>query len=205
MTFSSHLKRTFVSFPIADHSFSCDLLSNIKQQMLTWASRFSICCFLDNQAYGLSPHSFECLLAAGAVDHIQADAGDAFGQLKEFVSTHSDWLFGHFAYDLAKETEPPRTPHTDTHSRDPFVKDPFRPSMPDPIGFPDLYFFVPEIVIELGPGEIRIGVFGDGHETVWRQILQAVPPPSDREPPAGKTPGARPISGGWIDGYRVFV
>ena len=167
MTFSSHLKRTFVSFPITDHSF-------IKQQMLTWASPFSICCFLDNQAYGLSPHSFECLLAAGAVDHIQADAGDAFGQLKDFVSTHSDWLFGHFAYDLAKETEPPRTPHTGTRS-------------PDPIGFPDLYFFIPEIIIELGPGEIRIGVFGDGHETVWRQILRTMPRPN--------FPGNSPFSG----------
>ena len=136
--------------------------------MLTWASPFSICCFLDNQAYGLSPHSFECLLAVGAVDHIQADAGNAFSQLKDFVSTRPDWLFGHFAYDLASETEPPR-PGPGSGPR------------PDPIGFPDLYFFIPETVIELGPGEIRIGVFGDGHEAIWRQILEAVPGASGRK------------------------
>jgi para-aminobenzoate synthetase component 1 len=157
MTFNSHQKRTFVSFPITDLSF-------IKQQLLTWASPFSICCFLDNQAYGQSPPSFECLLAVGAVDHLQADAGDAFRQLREFAADRRDWLFGHFAYDLAKETEP-------SHAGLPAI---------DPIGFPDLYFFIPEIVIELGPSEIRIGAFGDQQEAVCRQILQAVPQPLSR-------------------------
>jgi para-aminobenzoate synthetase component 1 len=178
MTFNSHQKRTFVSFPITDLSF-------IKQQMLTWASPFSICCFLDNQAYGQSPHSFECLLAVGALDHLQADAGDAFRQLREFAADRRDWLFGHFAYDLAKETEPSHTVLPAIDPREAAAKHPSSNSgvgadpipMPDPIGFPGLYFFIPEIVIEMGPGEIRIGAFGDEQETIWRQILQAVPQP----------------------------
>jgi len=154
MIFSTSPKRTFVEFPITDFSF-------IKQQMLTWASPFNICCFLDNHAYGLSPHTFECVLAAGAVDAIQADAGNAFQQLKDFASIHRDWLFGHFAYGLTKETEPinggPATP------------------LPDTIGFPDLYFFLPEILIELNSGRIRIGSFRKDHEAIWQQILQMPP------------------------------
>jgi para-aminobenzoate synthetase component 1 len=130
--------------------------------MLTWASPFNISCFLDDQSYGGPSHSFECLLAAGAVDSIQAGAGNAFGQLKEFANARPDWLFGHFAYDLAKETEPLRS---GGHA-----------APPDLIGFPDLYFFIPEIVIRLGPAEMHIGAFHDDHDAIHRQILQAVPP-----------------------------
>src|SRR5882757_1128023 len=91
--------RTFVSFPITD-------FQQIKIKMLNWASRFNICAFLDNHHYQLPFHSFEGLLAVGSVDFIQASAGHAFDDLRDFASRHNDWLFGHFAYDLVKETEP---------------------------------------------------------------------------------------------------
>jgi para-aminobenzoate synthetase component I len=172
MTFNGHLKRTFVSFPITDFSF-------IKQQMLTWASPFNICCFLDNHAYTLSPHSFECLLAAGAVDSIQASAGNAFQQLKDFAATRRDWLFGHFAYGLAKETEPAHaTTPSPARNPDPAAT-PF--PLPDPIGFPDLFFFLPEILIELQPGSIRIGSFRNDQQAIWQEILQ-IPPPTTPGP-----------------------
>src|SRR5438445_2788303 len=91
--------RRFVSFPITD-------FSRIKLQMLSWASRFNICVFLDNQRYQPPFHGFNNLLAAGVVDSIQASAGQALEELRGFMSRHNDWLFGHFAYDLVKETEP---------------------------------------------------------------------------------------------------
>ncbi len=59
-------KRKFVSFPIGDFQFT-------KRQMLTWASRVNIFCLLDNQGYGPDLHSsYECLLAVGAVDTLEA-------------------------------------------------------------------------------------------------------------------------------------
>jgi para-aminobenzoate synthetase component 1 len=156
MTFNQHVNRNFVSFPITDYA-------STKQKMLTWASPFNIFCFLDNQAYGLSPHSFECLLAAGAVDFIQADAGNAFQQLKDFAAAHREWLFGHFAYGLSKETEPPHIPTAaGPHGTRP---------LPDPIGFPDLYFFLPETLIEMSADHIRIGTFHNNQEAIWQQIL----------------------------------
>lgn len=134
--------------------------------MLSWASRFNICCFLDNHTYQLPSHSFECLLAAGAVRSVRAGAGNAFDQLKEFTAGQRDWLFGHFAYGLTKETEP-----VDPASRLRQPPGPAHPaSSPDPIGFPDLFFFVPEILIELSAGSIRIGSCQSDHAAILEQI-----------------------------------
>ena len=142
--------------------------------MLNWASPFNICCFLDNHEYGLPAHSIECILAAGAIDSLRAPAGDAIQQLRDFAAKKKDWLFGHFGYGLAKETEPGPshpTPHPPREDRS-AGEGSFRP---DPIGFPDLFFFVPEILIELSAGSIRIGSFGTDHAAILAQIEQTAP------------------------------
>jgi len=149
-------RRGFVSFPITD-------FQKTKRQMLTWAASHvsdagaGIFCFLDNHGYpaAITP-GFECLLAAGARDSLEVQAGQAFSRLKEWALERGEWLFGHFGYDLAAETEP--------ESAQP-------PQKPDPIGFPDLFFFIPENLIELSPHGIRIGNFRGDQEAVLRQIL----------------------------------
>jgi para-aminobenzoate synthetase component 1 len=146
--------RTFVSFPIID-------LQRTKQQVLGWADRFNIFCFLDNHGYGMPGHSVECLLGAGASERLEAAAGNALAQLADFSAGRKDWLFGHLGYGLTKETEPRSTGWGPDTS-------------PDPIGFPDLFFFIPEVVIELEPGSIRIGSFGTDHAAVFGQI-EALP------------------------------
>jgi para-aminobenzoate synthetase component 1 len=149
-------KRSFVSFSITDFHFC-------KQQVLTWAARVDIFCFLDNQGYDAGipsrsgiPSRFECLLAAGSLDSLEVPAGDAFSQLKKWTAGRREWLFGHFAYDLAAETEPSRPPDQN-------------PS-PGPIGFPALFFFIPEWLIELSAASIRIGSFHGDQEAIWQQI-----------------------------------
>jgi para-aminobenzoate synthetase component I len=82
-------KRQFVSFPFLD-------LYNIKQQVLNWSARFNTFSFLDNQSYPSEQNSYECLVAVGERARLQAAAGDAFRQLKEFSREQDDWLFGHF-------------------------------------------------------------------------------------------------------------
>ena len=47
----------------------------------------------------------------------------------------------------------------------------FRSSLPDHIGFPDLFFFVPEIVVILDEHQLRIGTFGMDHEDIFESIL----------------------------------
>ena len=176
--------RNYVSFPIPTDQD----IQFIKQQMLTWAVPFNICCFLDNHSYhhSSSTHSVECLLAAGAIETIDAPAGDAFDRLKGWAEDRKDWLFGHFAYDLARETEP-------VHGVEDVAPgsglagsvgvDTAAFGSGDPIGFPDLFFFVPEVVVELNQETVRIGSFGMDQEAIWGQIRRVIP--ADRQQLAG--------------------
>lgn len=125
--------------------------------MLNWASRFNISAFLDNQDYHLPLHSFDGLLAAGAVDFVRASAGHAFEDLRQFAGRHHDWLFGHFGYDLVKETEP-------------FG---LSKQAANPVGFPDLFFFIPEIIVELKGDKLRIGSLRQDHAEILEEILAA--------------------------------
>ncbi len=143
-------KRPFVSFPFSD-------LSNVKQQVLNWSVRFDTCCFLDNQQFESPENSYECLMAAGEKAGLKASAGDAFEKLRQFSISQNDWLFGHFSFDLKSETE--NSPS----------------ALPDRIRFPDMYFFVPEIILLIHPGQLEIGMEGDRHEEVWEEILNAAP------------------------------
>jgi para-aminobenzoate synthetase component 1 len=157
--------------------------------MLSWASPFNIFCFLDNHNYHLPGHSIECMLAAGAVRSIRLAAGNAFRELKDFATGERDWMFGHFAYDLAKETEPPRrsrsacTPRAGTG---------LSADHPDHIGFPDLFFFVPEVILELSPDQVRIGSLNDDHQSILDQILRISPGPSTEVYPVNQVPWSLP-------------
>lgn len=146
--------------------------------MLTWAIPFNICCFLDSHAYESSPPAFECLLAAGAVETFTATAGNAFSGLKEWSAGREDWLIGHFSYDLAVETEP-------VHGGRSFA---------DPIGFPDLAFFVPLHLILLQKDSIRIGSLGEDPALIWQQIAGTVPANMPAAMSAGRHPAPQPAN-----------
>jgi len=141
------LKRDFVSFPITN-------FQDTKSRLLDWGNRFDVCCLLDNHQYHLPHHRFECLLAAGSLDSLAAPAGNAFRKLDLFSARHDDWLFGHFGFDLKIETEGTASSH------------------PDHIQFPDLFFFVPEFVIELQQDRIRIGSRNADQEKILAEIFR---------------------------------
>jgi para-aminobenzoate synthetase component I len=110
----------------------------IKDKMLNWANQFSIFCFLDNHSYQIEPHSEECLLAAGSRRSISCHSGNALEQLQQLINEKPSWLFGHLGYDIKNEVENLSSSH------------------PDGIGFPDLFFFEPEIIIRLNATEMII-------------------------------------------------
>lgn len=160
--------------------------------MLSWADRFSICCFLDNHEYRLPGHSVECLLGAGTLGSVEAAAGaDALARLEDFAAGRRDWLFGHLGYGLTKETEPLHRPAAPGHDEGSLEQGAARP---DPIGFPDLFFFVPEIVIELrsgasaASGSMRIGSFGGDQPAIFQQIAaMSITTPAGGASPMGMT------------------
>ena len=124
-------------------TFPLNNFTEFRIQMLNWANRFNIFCLLDNQQYDFSAPAFECLLAAGSKKSITANAGSAFEKLRVFYKENKNWLFGHFAYDLKNETEKLRSENFDG------------------IGFDDMHFFVPEVVIKLTAKEVSIFCDGD--------------------------------------------
>ena len=121
------------------NSFGVVDLADFKIQMLNWVNRFSIFCYLDNQDYDITDPAFECLLAAGCKKNILFSGPGAIEALKEFAGrVKNEWLFGHLGYDLKNgDDEPERIVF-------------------DGIGFSDLHFFVPEIVVKVNNNEVQI-------------------------------------------------
>jgi len=139
-------ERKFTSYPV--HNFA-----ETKIQMLNWAKQFSIFCFLDNHKYNFSEPSFECLLAAGTVKTIEMPAGAALYSLQQFKQENNDWLFGHFAYDLKNEIENLSSVNIDNAR------------------FPDIFFFIPQILLLLGNDELKIGVLNIDPDKVFSEIF----------------------------------
>jgi para-aminobenzoate synthetase component 1 len=132
-------------------------LQTFKQKALQWASSFEVCCFLDSNNFVDTYSKFDALIACGVKDDLVAKRGIAFDQLERFRKKNSGWITGFFGYDLKNETENLTSSH------------------PDQLGFPDLYFFVPQHIIVLRGNEIEI-IADDPNlvfEIIQKQTLRA--------------------------------
>ena len=121
--------------------------------MLNWVQPFNIFCLLDNSQYHFETPAFECLLAVGCRRKITLSAGAAFDSLKDFCSIEKDWLFGHLGYDLKNETEQ------------------LTSSNFDGLHFPDGFFFIPEIVLQLN--ENRLTIFCEDDAAIIFESINA--------------------------------
>ncbi len=119
--------------------------------MLNWANRFNICCFLDNHLYVSPFQSVECLVGVGTVKTFTA-GNDILNRLDDFCEQTNDWLFGHLNYDLKNTIEPLQSNH------------------PDLIGFPDAFFFQPEIVLQLQDEQCTISSVTSDPKDILAQI-----------------------------------
>ena len=123
--------------------------------MLNWTKQFNIFCLLDNNQYNFSDPQFECLLATGSVKTLQAKPGNTFEGLQDFVFEQKDWIFGHLGYDLKNEIENLSSQNFDE------------------IQFPDIFFFVPEIVLILRKDSLEIGIIKGESEVIYQNILSS--------------------------------
>ena len=135
--------RTNCVFPISE-------FREVKEKVLSWTQQFDTFCFLDNHGYEIAPHSVECLLAAGKKRMISLNTGNALDRLQQFIDEKKTWLFGHLGFDLKNEIEELSSSHTDR------------------IGFPDLFFFEPEIVIRFNEKEMMIDA--NNPEIIFEEI-----------------------------------
>ncbi len=121
--------------------------------MLHWCHQSGTCVFLDSHQYDLPHQQIECLAAAGIHQMIRLDAGHALESLQNFIDEQQDWCFGHLGYDLKQETE--QVINTKKNR----------------VQFPDLFFFVPQVVIRLDAGALYIGSLHEDHENIFHAII----------------------------------
>lgn len=129
--------------------------------MLNWADQFNIFSFLDTHGYEQSFSAQSCLLGTGGHTSISCEAGQAFDRLQELLNTTQDWIFGHLSYELKNETESLVSAHNDG------------------IGFDDLRFFVPDVLLRLSDHELLIGVLEGQPTEIWEQINKNRPAKAD--------------------------
>jgi len=121
--------------------------------MLSWANRFGIFCFLDNHRYQTNYHSIECLLAVGGKNSFTANGGNSLDDLQKFINESPRWMFGHLGYDLKNEIES------------------ITSACKSNLGFPDIFFFEPKIMVRLSEKQMEIGSEGDAQK-IFEEIMQ---------------------------------
>ncbi|MCD6013673.1 MAG: anthranilate synthase component family protein [Flavipsychrobacter sp.] len=123
----------------ASYSIDAEQRKDIKQRILHWANQYSILLFLDNNNYPTAYDGYECLLAAGAVP--SEKYAETLGELQPLHDSTKDWLFGHICYDYKNALEPK-----------------LNSSHAAKIGFPDMCFFRPEVVIYLNREQTTLSI-----------------------------------------------
>jgi len=108
-----------------------------RKQLIVFAQTFPVSCILNSNEYYTNKstfnyHSYNFLAALGTLDELNINNNkESFISLFEFWNKQHDWIFGHFNYDLKNSIENLKSVH------------------PDFIGFPDMFFFRPQFVVEI--------------------------------------------------------
>ncbi len=131
----------------------------LRRQILHWAAQHLNSAVLYGSAAPSGPvgQEWELLAGVGAAQMLTCPAGNAFDALASWQSECRDWLFGCFAYDLKNETEALHSAH------------------PDPVGFPDLLFWIPQAVVGIRGGRLEIHALGQAPREVLTEILSVDP------------------------------
>ncbi|MCA5003603.1 anthranilate synthase component I family protein [Sphingobacterium bovistauri] len=112
---------------------------DFESKALAWAQQFEQICYLQSNGYQDEYSSIEAILAVDAAYTFESTNEDTFKRLDNFKTKHPNhWMFGFFGYDLKNEIEDLKT------------------SFPNPLKFPDCYFFVPKTIIKFSINSIEI-------------------------------------------------
>lgn len=135
----------------------------MRRRILHWAAQhpYSAVLYGGDAPSGPVEQEWALLAGVGAAQVLACPAGGAFDALVSLQLACRDWLFGYFAYDLKNETEA-------LHS-----------SRPDAIGFPDLLFWIPQMVVGIRGGHLEIHALGPSPREVLTAILSVEPDDAD--------------------------
>jgi len=131
---------------MAKASFHTDTSIFLKKA-LQWSKSFEQVCLFHSNGFQDHYSEIKSLLAIDAKDELIANVGQAFAQIENFKSQYpNQWIPGFLTYDLKNELE-------DLHSK-----------FPNPLVFPDAYFFVPKTIIKFLEKEVIIESDDDPQE-----------------------------------------
>jgi len=115
--------------------FAISEIFNFKQRVLNWSKLFSTFCFLDSNQYAGEQ---EWLIGAGIKNQFMSSEANALENFQQFQHQHKCWLFGHLGYELNT------------------IDSIARIKKKDALGFQNIYFFEPEIVLIANQNEVEI-------------------------------------------------
>lgn len=137
--------------------------------MLDFAKKFSNFCFLDNHDYEFDK-SYDCIAGCGVIRSVTSGEKSNLSSLDQFKNENNDWIFGHVSYELKNEIES------------------LSSNNKDGIGFPDFYFFVPELIFILSKETVKIGIYGNIDSTrIYQEIISIIPDKNVIEKPVLKS------------------
>ena len=114
-------------------------ISEFESKALAWAQQFEQVCYLQSNGYHDDFSSIEAILAVDAKYTFESTENDTFKALQNFKARHpNQWMFGFFGYDLKNEIEGLAT------------------SFPNPLDYPDCYFFIPKTSLKFTKSTIEI-------------------------------------------------
>lgn len=132
--------------------FEIDILT-FEAKALQWVQQFNTVCYLQSNGYADEYASIQRILAIDALYTFNAAQNTAFEGLENFRAEHpNQWMFGFFSYDLKNEIEQLETP------------------FPNRLGFPDIHFFIPRIIIHFS--ENQISIEAENPEQVYQFIQE---------------------------------
>ena len=124
-----------------------------KEKALQWAFSFSPVCVLDNNHFTNHLHqNTDFIIGAGLADQIIPTNHQSLSDLQKLLDANQDWVFACLSYDLKNEIEILPSSNSD-----------FTES-------PSLFYFVPEMVVELKDEFCIISSLNVSPESVFKTI-----------------------------------
>ncbi|MGE0089799.1 MAG: anthranilate synthase component I family protein [Bacteroidales bacterium] len=117
------------------YSFTNTNIEQFKKKILLWGNQFSTFVYLDSNNYyqseetKFSYHDYDFLAGISVKKELIVKDENSFTALQEFAKENKNWIFGYLSYDLKNEIENLKSANIDE------------------LQFPEIHFFVPEIVI----------------------------------------------------------
>lgn len=109
------------------------------KKALQWAQQFKSACLFHSNGYTDPYSNVECMLAVDPENEFFFDGEQTFEKIEQFKTDYPhQWVVGFFAYDLKNEIEDLNT------------------SFPNPLQFPEAYFFVPRTVLLISHDNVEI-------------------------------------------------